>query len=1301
MKSLRSYIPLLIFGAIAIFISLLPLNSYAQCKIFLNKSNNGAFNLIPSGISAFDVRIGETFYIDVWFDIASTSITGISTFITFDENFFEIIDQDQTPNIRPFIVTGGFSAFSNHTGNMVEEPNAIPGYQISIYSQMPSGSTIEETGRIARFALKAIGVTGGSEITIDYDRGNHRDTRMHFLNLTSRKFDVRGSATVGVLGVNLQGIPDVLMEPGQTLANYFDLDDFLYSPPEDSLNLGWSVSGTQDSVIVTIHPTSHDVTFRAIGEFTGFRDFVFNVSDPQGPSDSETMRVYVTYFPEFKDNINDSIVFNEDEVYTMFLDTLAHDSDDDSTTLSWSGYSTNENIIVAIDDSVTRTLSIQGTKDYFGSGEVVFIITDPQGATDSLQVGVTILPINDPPVISGLPDVHLLPGQVDSSIVLKDYTHDVDSPIGSINYTWTGELNVTVFMDMNTTRLIISGISGFTGTETIIFRAYEINPDFATFDTMKVTVGPKPPVFIALLPDTVIYSSNVVTTVRYVDLDDYVIDDDDLVSDLIWSASGSRLSVNIGADHVAHFVVPARMHGIDNVIFTVTDRAGASARDTVKVLVFDNGRPLIYGLPELLYIPVGGDTALTLDDYVIDNDTPKENLTWSVSGNQNITINIESSSPHTVIIASPNEAFTGQEIVTFTVKDPENNIDTHPMIIQPISPGEPIVSDIPDIEITRNRPGTLDLDDYVFIFPLSDRSNIQWSVTPSADAKVNVSINPSTNVATFTVIDQDFKGSRSFTFTATNIVNGLSESDPMTVTVTFGKEPILGHLPDVEFITGDTSEAINLNKYVFDADTPDDLLLWEIQSFNILAVEENLERGANHLLILTARQGFVGVEFIILTAIDPEGNSDSDTMRVYVKSSATLELKIVSNPVSADYIDIVVFATDTLVGTPAVSLEINGQTVNIDVHKIGNEFIWKADYIFEAEQTGTVKILAVAADNFGSTIKDSTTFTLGLLSKAEGYTYSDRWINLSFPANFVQKDKKIIVMPDERQKYFRWLIQDKDFPETLEEPVQSYYIGGGMDEDTMLKNGNLSFDYRYLGLPPDELQKYGIYYIRENTSGIQFISNHLDPENQIIQAEINRFGLYFVAADIHAPEVFSIDSFDAKNVRLNVRIFENESGIESFQTEIDSREYNNTVVNLDNDMYEITVENFEQSGSFTLFFSVTDRAGNISQTVEIQFKREVVPEPETYMLFQNYPNPFNPATKIRYRLPKDDNVTLTIYNTAGQKVRTLINQRQPAGIYTVEWDSRNDMGIQVSTGVYVYVFKTGHFIKVLKMAFIK
>ena len=634
MDSLRSYIKPTAIGVIAILILLLPLNSYAQRKIFLNKSNDGPNNSIPSGITSFDVRIGETFFVDVWFDIGGTLITGVSTFITFNENFFEIIDQDQNPAILPFIVTGGFSAFSNHTGNAVEEPNAIPSYQMSIHSQMSQGRTIKETGRIARFALKAIGVTGGSRITIDYDRGNHRDTRMHFLDLTSRRFDVFGSVSVGVLSVNVQGIPDVLMKPGQTLANYFDLDDFLYNPPVDSANLDWSVSGTQDSVFVTINPATHEVTFRALEGFIGFRDFVFNVSDPYGQSDSETMQVYVTYFPEFKDNIHDPIVFNEDEAYNLMIDTLAHDLDDDSTTLSWRGYSLNENIIVAIDDSVTRMLSIRGAKDYFGSGEVVLITTDPHGATDSLQVNVTILPVNDPPVISGLPDLHLLPGQSDSSIVLKEYTYDVDSPIETIGYTWTGELNVTVFMDINTTRLTISGKPGFVGTETLIFTAYDIDLSSATFDIINVTIGPKPPVFIVHLPDTVIFSSDMVTTFRYVDLDDYVIDDDDLLSELIWYAAGSRLSVNIGTDHVADFVVPAKMHDIDNVIFTVSDHTGESAKDTVRVLVFDNGRPLIYDLPELLYIPVGGDTSLILDNYVIDNDTQKENLTWSVSGNQ-------------------------------------------------------------------------------------------------------------------------------------------------------------------------------------------------------------------------------------------------------------------------------------------------------------------------------------------------------------------------------------------------------------------------------------------------------------------------------------------------------------------------------------------------------------------------------------------------------------------------------------------------------------------------------------------
>jgi hypothetical protein len=77
-------------------------------------------------------------------------------------------------------------------------------------------------------------------------------------------------------------------------------------------------------------------------------------------------------------------------------------------------------------------------------------------------------------------------------------------------------------------------------------------------------------------------------------------------------------------------------------------------------------------------------------------------------------------------------------------------------------------------------------------------------------------------------------------------------------------------------------------------------------------------------------------------------------------------------------------------------------------------------------------------------------------------------------------------------------------------------------------------------------------------------------------------------------------------------------------------------------------------------------------------------KPETIELEQNYPNPFNPATTLAYSLPKSGQVVLEIYNIFGQKVRTLVNLQQPAGIYRMVWNSDDEYGRLVSAGLYLY-----------------
>ena len=107
----------------------------------------------------------------------------------------------------------------------------------------------------------------------------------------------------------------------------------------------------------------------------------------------------------------------------------------------------------------------------------------------------------------------------------------------------------------------------------------------------------------------------------------------------------------------------------------------------------------------------------------------------------------------------------------------------------------------------------------------------------------------------------------------------------------------------------------------------------------------------------------------------------------------------------------------------------------------------------------------------------------------------------------------------------------------------------------------------------------------------------------------------------------------------------------------------------------------------------TTNCGQVSITEQIL--------PITYELYNPYPNPFNPVTTLRYDLPEDALVNITIYDMMGRVVKTLINDQQTAGYRSIQWNATNNAGSPVSAGIYLYIIQAGDFRQTKKMVLLK
>ncbi len=462
---------------------------------------------------------------------------------------------------------------------------------------------------------------------------------------------------------------------------------------------------------------------------------------------------------------------------TINLDNYVSDPNHTDAEMNWT-YTGNTELTVDITSRVA-TITIPDT-DWNGNETITFRATDPGSLWDEDAATFTVTAENDPPVVTNIPNQTILEGQTFTTITLDDYVSDVDNSDAEMTWSYTGNTELTVDITSRVATITIPDIE-WSGVEVITFRATDPgslwDEDPATF---TVTIQNDPPI-VTNIPNQSVPEGSSFTTIN---LDDYVSDVDNIDADMTWSYSGNtELTVDI-TGRVATITIPdTDWNGNETITFRATDPGSLWDEDPATFTVTaQNDPPIVTNIPNQS-VPEGSSfTTITLDDYVSDVDNSDAEMTWSYTGNTELTVDITS---RVATITIPDINWNGNETITFRATDPGSLWDEDAATFTVTAQNDPpIVTDIPNQSVPEGSSfTTITLDDYV-----SDVDNTEtemiWSYTGNTELTVDIT----SRVATITIPDINWNGNETITFRATD-PGSLWDEDAATFTVTALNDP--------------------------------------------------------------------------------------------------------------------------------------------------------------------------------------------------------------------------------------------------------------------------------------------------------------------------------------------------------------------------------------------------------------------------------------------------------------------------------------------------------------------------------
>ncbi|WP_173468229.1 tandem-95 repeat protein [Fibrobacter succinogenes] len=576
------------------------------------------------------------------------------------------------------------------------------------------------------------------------------------------------------------------------------------------------------------------------------------------------------------------------------LDNFVSDDSDQPSQIRWK-VSGNKNLKVSI--SPDHTVEIATPNPLWnGSEDLTFTATDSKGASASETVNFTVESVNNPPVVSQIPSQVITEGKQFAKIRLDDFVNDPDHKKDQISWDTEvipaggpqadGDLSVTI--DGNRVATVIVPDAHWYGAATIKFIAND--PDYGSDNkTAAFTVTPvnDPPAFTKKIPDQVIDEKN---QFDMISLADYVTDPDDDVMKLKWSVTGNKdLKIEIDNYGSAIVTIPNEYwNGQERVTFTVTDAAGASAKQDVlfKVNSINDAPEFVQNIPDQTIDEKQEFAPIQLGQYVKDPDHRIEMLKWAVSGAKDLKVSV---SGGVATIRIPNKLWNGSESIKFKATDPEGaSADCEAMFtVNSVNDLPKFIRPIPAQNINEKQQFTkIKLDDFV---KDEDHKNseLSWDVEVKHQGPMpemgtlNVTIDDQ-HVATVEIPDPSWNGNTVATFTVTDPEGGSAKQDVALNVRSVNDPPVFKKIPDQAIEEKNEFTSFILDDYLSDADHDFSKLKVEVTGNRDLKV--NIDNRSHEVSVKIPHDQWNGTETLMFTATDPEGARASTSAKFTVKA---------------------------------------------------------------------------------------------------------------------------------------------------------------------------------------------------------------------------------------------------------------------------------------------------------------------------------------------------------------------------------------------------------------------------------